>query len=123
MNLMFLFYFGCIGSRLLLVYLFYKLYLFQRDWLLYLLSAIFFIMGFGMLLIMLFNLRPNKGAFNNTIWWGSYRPIHILLYLSMSYFFLKREINYPWKLFLLDTMISGALFTYHRINTKTHQRW
>jgi hypothetical protein len=72
-------------------------------------------MGFGMLLIMLFHLRPDKGAFNNTIWWGPYRPIHIILYLSISYFFLKREMKYPWKLFLMDTIMSSILFAVHRI--------
>ena len=114
MKLAFLYYFGCIGSRLLLVSLFYNITL-EQDWLITILSAIFFIMGFGMLLIMLFNLRPDKGAFNNTIWWGPYRPIHIILYLSISYFFLKREMKYPWKLFLMDTIMSSILFAVHRI--------
>ena len=119
MKLAFLYYFGCIGSRLLLVSLFYNITL-EQDWLITILSAIFFIMGFGMLLIMLFNLRPDKGSFNNTIWWGPYRPIHIILYLSIAYFFLKRELTYPWKLFLLDTIISGVLFTFHRIKFRNN---
>lgn len=114
MKLALLFYFGCIGSRLLLVSLFYRLQTFQQNWIFYLLSVIFFIMGTGLLLIVLFNLRQHTGAFNNTIWWGPYRPIHLILYLSISYFFLKRELSYPWKLFLLDTIISGVLFTFYK---------
>ena len=106
-----LFYIGCIGSRLLLASL---LYYVEKEWMMYTLSFIFFVMGFGMLLIMLLDLRPNKGAFNNKIWWGPYRPFHIVFYLSIAYFLYKKNRCYPWKLFVLDALMSSVLFASYR---------
>lgn len=96
---------GCMGARLLLVYVAKTL---NKKWLRvagYL--AIFPIFGF--LYIFLTGVRNNLGAFGEKIWWNELRPVHAILYALFAYFAIQGK-RYAWMYLFADAIISLVAF-------------
>jgi hypothetical protein len=96
-----LFLFGCIPSRLLLVFIVYKYPECK------LLSIILALIGFSFLFIYIFGLRKTGiEVGGGKIWWNNIRPVHGLLYLTAAYMiFSENYKNHAWKILLLDTLV------------------
>tara|TARA_A100001015_G_scaffold310722_1_gene412643 strand:+ start:1486 stop:1836 length:351 start_codon:yes stop_codon:yes gene_type:complete len=105
---MLLFLIGCIGARLLLTYIVYKL---NKKYLPYL-SIIGFIIGLGF--IFSYITKKERGStFNQKAWWHQLRPIHSAFYLWFAYLALiKNKLSYVP--LLIDTIFGLISFLiYH----------
>jgi len=105
----FLFIFGCLGTRLLLVYL-AKLNNPSISKLLTILTLTFSI---GFITIYTFNLRKTGlETFGSPIWWNNLRPFHSLTFGLYSYL---TYLNYDnsWMILLFDTIIGAVSFFIH----------
>tara|TARA_R100001163_G_C5068510_1_gene209045 strand:+ start:17099 stop:17452 length:354 start_codon:yes stop_codon:yes gene_type:complete len=105
-----LFIFGCLGTRLYLVYL-AKLNDPSISKLLIALSLIFSV---GFITIYAFNLRKTGlETLGSPIWWNHLRPFHALTFGLYSYL---TYINYEksWIILLFDTIVGAiSFFNYH----------
>ncbi len=105
-----MFLIGCIGFRLLLVWLaktIDKRYLPVMG-----LIALGPMLGF---LYIYFTKSRNTGAevFGGKIWWNFMRPIHALLYLTFSVLAFQKS-NFAWIPLLIDVVIGLLAFlNYH----------
>jgi hypothetical protein len=107
-----LFLFGCIGSRLLLVYIAKNIDIKLLKYMGYLLL----LPAFGFFYIYLTGTRKTGAeVFGDKIWWNDLRPIHGLLYLLFSYNAINGNRN-AWIYLFVDVLFGLASFlTYHFI--------
>jgi hypothetical protein len=101
-----LFFFGCIASRFLLVWLAYK----YVKWVPYMGIAAL-IIGCGFITIFLMGARKTgPEVFGDRIWWNALRPIHGGLYLLFAIMALTKFYKDAWKVLLLDVCIGLIAF-------------
>ncbi len=107
-----LFLFGCIGSRLLLVYIAKNIDIKLLKYMGYLLL----LPAVGFFYIYLSGTRKTGAeVFGDKIWWNDLRPIHGLLYLLFSYNAINGNKN-SWIYLFVDVLFGLASFlTYHFI--------
>lgn len=101
-----LFLFGCIGSRVLLVYLAKiasKLYLMYLGYLALIPALGFFYLFFSG------SRQTGMEVFGDKIWWNYLRPIHGLLYLLFAYNAITGNQN-AWIYLLVDVIIGLVSF-------------
>lgn len=104
-----LFIFGCITSRLLLVFISKNI---NNNYLPYI-SIVTLTFSFGFTTIYLGNYRKTGGELmGSKIWWNDIRPIHASLYILFSLFALKKK-SYSWIILLIDTIFGLFVFLYH----------
>lgn len=108
-----LFLIGCIGTRLLLVYLAKNLDPYYVKYLGYISILI------GISFIYLFFSGARKTGpevFGDKIWWNYLRPIHGILYLLFAYNAINGN-NKAWMFLLVDVIIGFISFIiYHYTN-------
>ena len=105
MNLLFIL---CIMVRLGLAYFAYVLYQKKER---YPLSILFLAIGSGFIYLFITDQRK-KGAWNQTIWWKPYRPIHGMLYLIAGVL-LYHKYKYAYTFIILDTLIGVYNYMNH----------
>jgi hypothetical protein len=102
-----IFLFGCITSRLAIVWYVKNCRSCQ------LVKLLLIMISFGFGVIYLFDLRKTGlEVFGAKIWWNSLRPIHALLY-GLAGYYLGKNNDYAWKILLIDTMIGLVAFLNH----------
>jgi hypothetical protein len=107
-----LFLFGCIGLRLLLVYIAKNISIKNLKYMGYLLL----LPAFGFFYIYLTGIRQTGAeVFGNKIWWNNLRPIHGILYLLFSYNAINGNKN-AWIFLFIDVIFGLISFLiYHFI--------
>ena len=107
-----LFLVGCIGTRLLLVYIAKNINVKFLKYMGYLLL----LPAFGFIYIYLTGIRQTGAeVFGDKIWWNNLRPIHALFYLLFSYNAINGNKN-AWIYLLIDVLFGLTSFlTYHLI--------
>ena len=108
-----LFLFGCIPTRLALVYLAKNI---SIDYL-PILGYITLIMGISFAYLFLSGTRQTGAeVFGDKIWWNNLRPIHSLFYLIFSYYAINK-MREGWVYLLYDVIIGLISFLiFHYIN-------
>jgi len=108
-----LFLFGCIGSRLLFVYVAKNI---KEAYLKYL---GFLALGPAIGFVYLFLTGKRKTGpevFGGKIWWNNLRPVHALLYFLFAYNAIIGNRN-AWKFLLVDVIIGLLSFlSFHYYN-------
>ena len=109
MNTILLFLVGCMGVRLLLVYL---AKVANQQWL-RIMGYVAILPALGFMYLFLSGTRNKSGAFGEKIWWNHLRPVHALLYGLFAYAAITGNRN-AWVFLLADALIglSGFLL-YH----------
>lgn len=107
-----LFLIGCIGTRLLLVYIAKNI---SVNMLIYM-GYLLLLPAFGFFYIYLTGIRQTGvEVFGDKIWWNNLRPIHGLLYLLFSYNAINGNKN-AWVYLFIDVLFGLTSFlTYHFI--------
>jgi hypothetical protein len=107
-----LFLVGCIGTRLLLVYIAKNVNIKFLKYMGYLLL----LPAFGFIYIYLTGIRQTGAeVFGDKIWWNNLRPIHALFYLLFSYNAINGNKN-AWIYLFIDVLFGLTSFlTYHLI--------
>jgi hypothetical protein len=104
-----LFLFGCIGTRILLMYIAKTISL---NYLPYL-GLITLTIGIGFLFIYFTGIRKTGAeVFGDKIWWNSLRPIHGALYILFSINALQKQQK-GWIFLLIDVIIGLIAFLFH----------
>ena len=105
-----LFLVGCIGVRLLLVYIAKNIDIKLLKYMGY----ITLIPAFGFIYIYLTGSRKTgPEVFGSKIWWNNLRPIHAILYLLFSYNAIIGNRN-AWIYLLIDVLLGLiSLLVYH----------
>ena len=104
-----LFLIGCIGTRLLLVYIAKNVNMTLLKYMGYLLL----LPAFGFFYIFFTNSRKTgPEVFGDKIWWNNLRPIHGLLYLLFSYNAINGNKN-AWIYLLVDVLFGLIAFLAH----------
>ena len=111
-----LFLIGCIGSRIMLVYVAKNIDIKFLKYMGYLLL----LPAIGFFYIYLTGIRKTgPEVFGDKIWWNNLRPIHGLLYLLFSYTAINGNKN-AWIFLFIDVFIGLTSFLfYHFILQKT----
>jgi hypothetical protein len=100
---------GCIGARLLLVYLAKSINIKYLPYLGY----VALLPVFGILYIYFFNGRKsNKGVFGEDIWWQDLRPVHATTWFLFAIFAIMKK-SFAWIFLLVDVVISLVAFLTH----------
>ncbi len=112
-----LFLFGCIGSRLA----FTALTAYAPLNILKFLGILALIPVLGWFYIIFIGKRDTGlEVFGDKIWWKNLRPIHLILWLSFSYFAITGNKN-AWIILLADTIFGLASFlVYHWSHGNLH---
>ena len=96
-----LFLFGCMGTRLSLVWIAYKF-----PELLRLLGFTALIPAIGFMYIYMNGLRKTgPEVFGGRIWWNYLRPLHSFLWFVFAYMAINNMYDDAWKVLLLDVSI------------------
>jgi hypothetical protein len=104
-----LFLIGCIGTRLLLVYITKNI---DKKYLPYC-GVIALIPAVGFLYIFLTGKRKTGGeVFGGKIWWNKLRPVHAFLYILFAIMAFREESNAYIPL-LIDVSIGLIAFIYY----------
>ena len=108
-----LFFFGCIGTRSLLVYLAKNAnstYLRYMGYLALLLAISFFY------LFLTDSRKTGAEVFGDKIWWNNLRPIHGFLYLLFAYNAIIGN-KFAWIYLLIDVIVGLVSFlSFHYYN-------
>ena len=98
-----LFWIGCIGTRLFIVFLAYKYY--ANAVFMKVLASLALIPAIGFFVIYFFGLRKRGlEVGGELIWWNHLRPVHGILWLSFAISaFLGYK--YAWVFLLVDTIV------------------
>jgi hypothetical protein len=115
-----LFLFGCIGIRLLLVYVAKNSDNFSNKQIIEKLLIIFTLtISIGFFTIFFTGIRKTgQETFGDKIWWNNLRPLHGFLYLLFAILFFQ-EKSYAWIILLVDVLIgliSFLVFHYYSGN-------
>ena len=106
-----LFLIGCIGTRLLFVYIAKNASILYLQWLGYLAL----LPAGGFVYIYLSGSRKTGAeVFGDKIWWNDLRPIHALLYLLFSYNAIIGN-NTAWIYLLVDVIIGLISFLFFHL--------
>jgi len=110
-----LFLFGCILTRLILVYIAKNV---NDDYLSYL-GYLAIIPAFVWLYLYFGNKRKTgPEVFGQSIWWNNLRPVHSILYLCFAYSAINKNRN-SYIYLLIDVIIGFLSFiVYHFIDDK-----
>ena len=110
-----LFLLGCIGTRLLLVYIAKNIDVNLLKYMGYLLL----LPAFGFIFIYLTGIRKTGDeVFGDKIWWNNLRPVHGILYLLFSYNAINGNKN-SWIYLFIDVIFGLISFLiYHFILSK-----
>lgn len=100
---------GCVGSRIL----FSCLLQYATEMILPVLSLLCIIISFGFGSLWLFNIRTEKGAFNNKVWWKPIRVVHSLFFMLCAWFLYKKKQDLAATVILLDTSFGIASYFIH----------
>jgi hypothetical protein len=105
-----LFLIGCIGIRILFVYIAKTIDIKYLP----ILGYIALLIGIGFIVIYLKGFRKTgQEVFGEKIWWNDLRPIHGILYILFAYFAITQNTK-AWKFLLLDVIIGLCSFLiYH----------
>lgn len=104
-----LFIFGCITTRLLLVYTAKNI---NKELLVYL-GYVTLIPAFVFAYLYISGMRKTgPEVFGGKIWWNDMRPVHSLLYFIFSYMAINK-ISGSWKPLLLDVILGFIAFLYY----------
>jgi hypothetical protein len=105
-----LFLIGCIGTRLLLVYLAKTL---NPNYVKYL-GYISILIGLSFIYLFFSGSRKTgPEVFGDNIWWNYLRPVHGILYLLFAYYAIN-DNNKAWMFLLVDVIIGFISFIiYH----------
>lgn len=105
----FLFLFGCIGSRLALTII----SAFASGWILRLLGFIALIPVLGWLYIIFIGKRDTGiEVFGGKIWWKHLRPIHMILWAIFAYLAINTNKK-AWIVLLADTLFGLSAYLIH----------
>lgn len=106
-----LFLFGCIGLRLLLVYIAKNYDQFANKQLIKQLLLIFTVtVSIGFFTIFFTGMRKTgQETFGDKIWWNKLRPLHGFLYLLFAILFFQNK-SYAWMILLIDVLIGLVSF-------------
>ena len=104
---------GCIGIRLLLVYIAKTTSIKYLPYLGYI--ALIFVAGF--LYMHVFNPRKSmKGVFGEPIWWGYLRPVHAILWFLFAISAIMKK-QFAWIFLLIDVTVGlGGFVNFHYRN-------
>ena len=109
-----LFLIGCIGTRLLLVYIAKNINIKILKYMGFLLL----IPAIGFIYIYLTGARKTgPEVFGDKIWWNNLRPVHGLLYLLFSYNAIKGNKN-AWIYLFIDVLLGLTSFLNHHSISK-----
>ena len=109
-----LFLVGCIGTRLLLVYIAKNINIKFLKYMGYL----SLLPAFGFIYIYLTGTRQTGAeVFGDKIWWNNLRPIHALFYLLFSYNAINGNKN-AWIYLLIDVLFGLTSFLIHHLILK-----
>ncbi len=113
-----LFLIGCIGTRLLLVYIAKNINITLLKYMGYLLL----IPALGFFYIYLTNSRKTGAeVFGSKIWWNHLRPVHGLFYLLFAYNAIHGNKN-AWIYLFIDVIFGlSAFLIYHFMNNSFRQ--
>jgi len=101
------FLFGCIGTRLLLVFIAKNI----NNSLLPYLGYLSILPATGFLFIYLTGSRKTGPEVSGEkIWWNNIRPIHSLLYFMFAYSAIMKK-NYSWIFLLIDVLFGLLMFS------------
>ena len=101
-----LFLIGCIGTRVLLVYIAKNASIDILKYMGYLLL----IPAFGFIYIYLTGSRKTGAeVFGDKIWWNNLRPVHALLYFIFAFLAITQN-DYAWIPLLIDVLIGLFAF-------------
>lgn len=104
-----LFLFGCMGTRLALVWAAYKYPGLLRP-----LGFFALAISIGFMYIFVNGLRKTGvETFGEAIWWNDLRPVHSVLYGLFAYMALNNMSDHAWKVLLLDVSIGFAAWLQH----------
>ena len=104
-----LFLLGCIGTRILLVYL---SSIAPEEYLQYM-GIIAGIISVGFMTIYLTGSRKTGIEVNGgKIWWNDLRPVHSVLYGLFAYFAIMKK-SYAWIFLLIDVVIGLMSYILH----------
>lgn len=108
-----LFLIGCIGMRILFVYV-AKI---AQPKTLQLLGYLALLPALGFFYLFLTGSRKTGGeVFGNKIWWNSLRPVHGTLYALFAYFAIVKN-KQAWQFLAADVSIGLVAFlVYHTVN-------
>lgn len=107
---LFLFMFGCIGSRLLFTLASY----YSPVWILQILGIVALIPVIGWFYIIFIGSRDTGfEIFGDKVWWKNLRPIHMILWGFFSFLAINGNRS-AWIVLLVDTVIGLTSFLcYH----------
>jgi hypothetical protein len=106
-----LFLFGCMGTRLAIVWLAYK-----RPDLLRVMGFLALIPAFGFMYIYMNGLRKTgPEVFGERIWWNELRPVHSILWGVFAYLALTGVREHAWKVLLADVTLGFVAFLGHHL--------
>ncbi len=105
-----MFLLGCIGIRLLFVYIAKNVNQSQLP----ILGWVSLIPAIGFILIFLTGARESGAeVFGEKIWWNNLRPIHSLLYGLFAFNAINQNTN-SWVFLLIDVSLGlGSFLTHH----------
>jgi hypothetical protein len=117
---LYLFLFGCIGSRVGLSLLARHLGKVSPD-LLQIMGIIFLVPAVVMSVLWLTDSRKTgPEVFGGKIWWNFARPLHAIMLFSFAYLAIVRN-PCSWQFLLVDTLLGLYLFTNHRLGSAAPQ--
>jgi len=108
-NSQLLFLFGCIPTRILLAYISTKI----PENYLPLFGAILLAMGLGFLYLYFTNKRMDAPEAGGKTWWGKYRIIHGMFYLTAAIYAFQKKPDLIWIPLTLDVIFGLCLFVLH----------
>ena len=109
MNRLLLFLLGCIGTRLLLVWLSYRFPSLLKP-----MGVIAIGISVGFMYIWMNDLRKTgPEVFGDAIWWNSLRPIHSLLWGLFAVLALSGSSD-AWKVLLADVTLGLCAYIMHK---------
>ena len=104
-----MFLIGCMGARVALTVLAYKLPVEKLP----IMGYFYIALGFGFILNFIFKIRKSGiETEGEKIWWDNLRPVHAFLYLWFAYLAVNKN-KHAWKVLLFDTIIGLVSFVVH----------
>lgn len=110
----FLFVFGCLGTRFLFMYL-SKI---SKPKYLPIYGIIGLLIGLGLFYNYIFKTRPTgmeSSAKGNRIWWNNLRPLHGILYLLFAYYAINKNKN-AYIFLLIDLIVAIIAYIAYKLN-------
>ena len=106
---MLLFLVGCIGVRLLLVFI----AKYSPETIQHLLGLVALCISIGFMYFYISGTRKSgPETFGNKIWWNNLRPVHAFLYLLFTIMVFTQMRHYAWIVLLIDVIIGLTAFIY-----------